>query len=176
MRGDNLRDCSDACRVHGSPPHARGQSKANSVSRKSFRFTPTCAGTMLSSIFIACFVAVHPHMRGDNHKSFCGFCGNNGSPPHARGQCNYSLTGNATNRFTPTCAGTIAVGGFSGYANAVHPHMRGDNKGSDLSELPRVRFTPTCAGTIVSQCFTASASSVHPHMRGDNFSILFTPS
>ncbi len=76
----------------------------------------------------------------------------------------------------------------SGTSSPVHPHVRGDNSGSDaaiggISGSPprawgqrrsgtryrcRTRFTPTCVGTTLSTAPIRLSTAVHPHVRGDN--------
>ena len=168
MRGDN-----DLLRIPtekeiGSPPHAWGQW--------------TCP--------TPCPIRppVHPHMRGDNSRYTLGSAAEAGSPPHAWGQCQ-GIPGNIpSRRFTPTCVGTIINHAVNRIAQAVHPHMRGDNwfDGSHGHRpigspphawgqwcktpvyLQPVRFTPTCVGTIRANSNRRRVNAVHPHMRGDN--------
>ena len=152
----------------GSPPHAWGQC------RQSWRLgcddgsSPHAWGQWTRYAASPRSTAVHPHMRGDNETLPIKILRARGSPPHAWGQsgrafrkigltlgspphawgqwATHAATG-ATDRFTPTCVGTIvrSVRGFGRWT--VHPHMRGDNG----SSRPRER-----------------RYSVHPHMRGDN--------
>ena len=113
-----------------------------------------------------------------------------GSPPHAWGRRLDSRSAFTSCRFTPTCVGkTGGVGGERG-AEAVHPHMRGEDSlcYCDLEKragspphawgrhrLPgrsqrRVRFTPTCVGKTRRDSLLPSVRTVHPHMRGEDAS------
>src|SRR5262249_9882430 len=114
-------------------------------------------------------------MRGDNVQWHPMIAPDQGSPPHAWGQCSPASGSAAMKRFTPTCVGTMhyatmeqllasgspphAWGQFTqellqaGF-QLVHPHMRGDNS----------RFSSFRGG-----------GAVHPHMRGDNFQNYFYP-
>ena len=132
--------------------------------------------------------AVHPHMRGDNGATACRPPEGHGSPPHAWGQYEFREINPSTDRFTPTCVGTIVTRWTRHRDKAVHPHMRGDNALKDLNleeidgspphawgqylleqeEEPAQRFTPTCVGTIQGRGGQGHAGAVHPHMRGDN--------
>ncbi len=112
-----------------------------------------------------------------------------GSPPRAWGQLHHTVIGVEPNRFTPTCVGTMIVDSFVDMAEAVHPHVRGDNYSQRNLRSHHARFTPTCVGTINTsnccvigkcgspprawgQCSYAGPTAlfmlVHPHVRGDN--------
>ena len=87
MHGDNAADdVSQVGRV-GSPPHAWGQSICSAGRSCARRFTPTCVGTISAASTMNIYTAVHPHMRGDNITCFHSTGIQNGSPPHAWGQC-----------------------------------------------------------------------------------------
>src|SRR5262245_17135911 len=97
-----------------------------------------------------------------------------------------------SDRFTPTCVGTILSISDLACSTAVHPHMRGDNERSidgsagvtgspphawgQLLMKPAVcvgeRFTPTCVGTMIINKCIVNLFPVHPHMRGDNLNII----
>ena len=127
MRGDNPNAPGPATTPYGSPPHAWGQFYRSQRSFVSFRFTPTCVGTisLLRSGFLE--IPVHPHMRGDNVVDGTDAYRVEGSPPHAWGQLSRPLTQQVQQRFTPTCVGTINHFGSDCRSLTVHPHMRGDN-------------------------------------------------
>ena len=91
-------------------------------------------------------------------------------------------------RFTPTGVGTICIRSDRGSDTTVHPHGRGDNGLSTVSQHsvfgspPRAwgqchngwgchntsRFTPTGVGTITARGRNTYCRAVHPHGRGDN--------
>ena len=91
-------------------------------------------------------------------------------------------------RFTPTGVGTICIRSDRGSDTTVHPHGRGDNGLSTVSQHsvfgspPRAwgqchngwgchntsRFTPTGVGTIRCRMRGDARCAVHPHGRGDN--------
>ena len=189
MRGDNenanIRQGMDG----GSPPHAWGQFISGCLFPVFSRFTPTCVGTISPASPPWRRFSVHPHMRGDNKWFYANQMQPTGSPPHAWGQSPAPAGTWPGSRFTPTCVGTIDLRHHSSHAVAVHPHMRGDNRGIAPHTIPKAgspphawgqyrqrhgasgdgRFTPTCVGTITMQFKSMGQKTVHPHMRGDNF-------
>ncbi len=109
VRGDNWDAPHLSPRDYGSPPRAWGQSLTEEAALLKLRFTPTCVGTMISNRLISARRSVHPHVRGDNEltKSICNLlCG---SPPRAWGQFHDCRNGHRSNRFTPTCVGTMLI-------------------------------------------------------------------
>src|SRR2546428_840996 len=102
MRGDNAAACAVALASAGSPPHAWGQCVAPPFHTPHVRFTPTCVGTIRWSLYSRSPTPVHPHMRGDNHVTGKTGLAAGGSPPHAWGQCQWSLGAPMPVRFTPT--------------------------------------------------------------------------
>ncbi len=188
MRGDNVVHDVLSQIPTGSPPHAWGQCGQLDQIERRRRFTPTCVGTMPWWTARATPTSVHPHMRGDNALLLAMAMPQDGSPPHAWGQCRRSHPDRPGGRFTPTCVGTMKRVCTRGPDWPVHPHMRGDNvlavavtfsaggspphawgqwarRGAHAGLL---RFTPTCVGTIPSPPRPCGGASVHPHMRGDN--------
>ncbi len=168
MRGEDPPRPRSALLPHGSPPHAWGRLFS----------CPPDWGTS----------PVHPHMRGEDARQDHLIRPCLGSPPHAWGRLPNSLTGYSQPRFTPTCVGkTLAAFHFS-IVPPVHPHMRGEDGGFELTKLavngspPHAwgrrtlpnwasrysRFTPTCVGKTEAQTHTVPARSVHPHMRGED--------
>ena len=115
-----------------------------------------------------------------------------GSPPHAWGQYDLTILGGLTERFTPTCVGTMPKEPDFSTLRPVHPHMRGDNPFPDAGDhvadgspphawgqcrrwptpFRSTRFTPTCVGTIGSTASRWAWTPVHPHMRGDNSRVI----
>ncbi len=131
MRGDNSR-------------RGRRRLPGDNEAWLARRSTPTCVGTTFPE---ACTgpslvgLSVHPHMRGDNNAR-------TGPPPHAWGQLGRLGSSTGKLRSTPTCVGTTSRDPALRPLSSVHPHMRGDN---DRSAVTQRRYRP-----------------VHPHMRGDN--------
>ena len=133
------------------------------------RFTPTCVGTMLDYSIRRAMAhgspprvwgqllrvahqrgirTVHPHVCGDNKARRVSILALGGSPPRVWGQLNAHLFSSLSQRFTPTCVGTIFV-----------PVTRSYNA---------TRFTPTCVGTMATSAIARLISAVHPHVCGDN--------
>ncbi len=74
--------------------------------------------------------AVHPHMRGERLAEGFDLPGVVGSSPHAWGAYQTTNYGAATNRFIPTCVGSVSRMVESMSTLAVHPHMRGERTGA----------------------------------------------
>ena len=106
MRGDNSRCGHDRDGGDGPPPHARGQQEALLHSLVTARSTPACAGTTTPGPALMHFSAVHPRMRGDNHRPPTRSGKPVGPPPHARGQRSQHQHRQRHARSTPACAGT----------------------------------------------------------------------
>jgi len=66
VRGDNAEKLVYMRTGYGSPPRAWGQCSCPSKGRNTYRFTPTCVGTMSPRSPQTRLSAVHPHVRGDN--------------------------------------------------------------------------------------------------------------
>ena len=169
MRGDNeIRNVYQNGKS-GSPPHAWGQWFVKRSKLWSFRFTPTCVGTIEVQIWYIPYKRFTPTCVGTMKAGVATTAGYFGSPPHAWGQC-YIIN-------------FIAI-----RQESVHPHMRGDNRYSPIQHSkyhgspPHAwgqcgflidvfgvdRFTPTCVGTISHFSIASITHLVHPHMRGDN--------
>ncbi len=90
-------------------------------------------------------------------------------------------------RFTPTCVGNTVEQFAEAFAEAVHPHLRGEYAQGGLdTESPtgspppawgirhqrgnfggKHRFTPTCVGNTEYLHETIGEEPVHPHLRGE---------
>ena len=188
VRGDNQNRYCKFSGFHGSPPRAWGQCQCTGIFIGLGRFTPTCVGTIVWYSFQGIRGTVHPHVRGDNKSRPTNSRTAAGSPPRAWGQC-LRLRENRSRRwFTPTCVGTMRCSDLRRIEYAVHPHVRGDNRGSSrransyVGSPPRAwgqsvergyvdlarRFTPTCVGTIYDGVTYRHCLKVHPHVPGDN--------
>ena len=106
VRGDNAAERQRLVGVDGSPPRAWGQPREVRLRPRRRRFTPTCVGTTSGRRSPGRCWPVHPHVRGDNLRTFPKYRSRAGSPPRAWGQ----LAGQGLDlrppRFTPTCVGT----------------------------------------------------------------------
>ncbi len=173
---------------HGSPPRAWGRHTHDLFSQAKTRFTPTCVGTTTSTNPVTAFMAVHPHVRGDDHAPAATTGHLLGSPPRAWGRRGIITEGRLKTRFTPTCVGTTPPGRRAPGPLPVHPHVRGDDLpfapydavqngspprawGRRVQPAPEQlvpRFTPTCVGTTARPSSRRSGRPVHPHVRGDD--------
>src|SRR6218665_27682 len=115
-----------------------------------------------------------------------------GSPPHVRGGFTTNPTEIFDHRFTPACAGRIAIANARREWSRVHPRMCGADKGIELEQEqtrgspPHVRggsanpntsgldprFTPACAGRIVGSSLANLNARVHPRMCGADKGLL----
>ncbi len=172
----------------GSPPRAWGQLFSKWILFANHRFTPTCVGTTKKGTLGIGYQTVHPHVRGDNLLRPGAYRVKDGSPPRAWGQRKLKNIVHPSCRFTPTCVGTTLHREKIKSAQAVHPHVRGDNvsfpemRDAGWGSPPRAwgqrfgigpfyqeaRFTPTCVGTTKTSSLSALTTTVHPHVRGDN--------
>ena len=107
MRGEHIRFYFLYFFTFGSPPHAWGACNQFVFGLGLFRFTPTCVGSILTSIMSLGSQSVHPHMRGEHLKKSGTISWQSGSPPHAWGACGAALLWDKGERFTPTCVGSI---------------------------------------------------------------------
>ena len=158
---------------NGSPPRAWGQlhhARLDHARLEPYRqrFTPTRVGTTSPFAWSRSAFAVHPHARGDN-KSVClvqaRFCG---SPPRAWGQLVVSVDQPHQHRFTPTRVGTTTQRKEISLRSPVHPHARGDNFLSSISERHATGSPPRAWGQHRRGEPRPPRRPVHPHARGDN--------
>ncbi len=127
VRGDDLMAPGQRAWVRGSPPRARGRWAQPAHPALRVRFTPACAGTISALPCRCSAVAVHPRVRGDD--SACGLpvAVAVGSPPRARGRSALLACSSCAGRFTPACAGTIAIRRCAPGRTTVLPRVRGDD-------------------------------------------------
>ena len=71
-------------------------------------------------------------------------------------------------RYTPTCVGTTGSKTCVTRATAVHPHVRGDNRGLSVQPSSNSGTPPRAWGQRAVQSPWISSPAVHPHVRGDN--------
>ena len=174
--------------MDGTPPRAWGQPGHPRRFQHLRRYTPTCVGTTDTLREGLRALPVHPHVRGDNILAGNAAEDLIGTPPRAWGQLPAAAFQKRSYWYTPTCVGTTGDPANRLLASAVHPHVRGDNRGARKTSIaaygtpPRAwgqplrtpaplraeRYTPTCVGTTPLWSFWRTARPVHPHVRGDN--------
>ena len=135
--------------------------------------------------------SVHPHVRGDDGLPWVRSRPSFGPPPRAWGRHGAGRRAERRQRSTPTCVGMTTCPAPSATAQAVHPHLRGDDAyrvwsfAGGFGPSPRAwgrrslvtvqgvsqRSTPTCVGTTDAREPTASVMPVHPHVRGDDATV-----
>ncbi|CCF85953.1 conserved hypothetical protein [Nitrolancea hollandica Lb] len=187
-RGDHPAVPEASSANSGSPPHAWGPPNGRRHDHRHRRFTPTRVGTTALPWAKASRPAVHPHTRGDHDYRSCRSAYQKGSPPHAWGPLALCHAALSFARFTPTRVGTTAPRYIPRAEKPVHPHTRGDHRGSSRPSSGHrgspphawgppatshqgdggYRFTPTRVGTTWVSSLAISASAVHPHTRGDH--------
>ena len=172
----------------GSPPRAWGRRDVLNDCGVACRFTPTCVGTTDGhNRFVDPVLGSPPRAWGRLSARPIGLAFD-GSPPRAWGRQRISNKRLPSVRFTPTCVGTTKSRAARGGADAVHPHVRGDDDvdvveaTDDAGSPPRAwgrqfhsrrqpsqsRFTPTCVGTTKTRRTRGLGCPVHPHVRGDD--------
>ena len=86
VHGDDCSSYSWPCCIHGSPPRAWGRRMFKSSRRLKRRFTPTCMGTTPRLSPRCPTPAVHPHVHGDDGRTWMQRSAPCGSPPRAWGR------------------------------------------------------------------------------------------
>ena len=171
----------------GSPPHAWGDSQADSTLHPAERFTPTRVGRLAAPTIVRLAITVHPHTRGEIFISLLLSQPISGSPPHAWGDSDLGKVLGRQHRFTPTRVGRLSGVPGSTRLPSVHPHTRGEIPslrichsieagspphawGDSLRRaLPgsHSRFTPTRVGRFTNHVPHMACLPVHPHTRGE---------
>ena len=113
--------------------------------------------------------SVHPHGRGDNHRTFGIVCADAGSPPRAWGQLLLDPVIRPPERFTPTGVGTINTILSDRRHSTVHPHGRGDNSMIVHRTHCYCGSPPRAWGQSRRSHHRSATAAVHPHGRGDNW-------
>ena len=168
MRGEDVHTNVVLLQIVGSPPHAWGRQVKKQNIMRELRFTPTCVGKTSHRTVQDQYSTVHPHMRGEDALYDRIIMNPPGSPPHAWGRLKYSTYPTRRNRFTPTCVGKTQSPAYLCTRAAVHPHMRGEDKGRDLEQYAGIGSPPHAWGRLFEIATPPDAKSVHPHMRGED--------
>ena len=127
MRGENSMGVLKSKYHRGSPPHARGKCHHFRRGSQPRGITPACAGKMSLQARRSPWSRDHPRMRGENMTVTSGLKCCEGSPPHARGKLDDTLSKLGKTGITPACAGKISVQLVQGISLWDHPRMRGEN-------------------------------------------------
>ena len=169
MRGEHFIRCLPVSNKYGSSPHAWGTpgTPASGTSSQRFiphawgtrptygrteaqrRFIPTCVGNTIVHSQCQCAATVHPHMRGEHPRRLQCDRQLPGSSPHAWGThllMSFLFPGN---RFVPTCVGNTQISIYTKYADAVHPHMRGEHASVQFQKAKVSGSSPHAWGTLV---------------------------
>ena len=191
MRGDHSTGLKPESGITGSSSHAWGPHLLSSSCSSPMRFILTCVGTTRRLAGRTIVLAVHPHMRGDHDIDDVVLCRHHGSSSHAWGPLSADTLIRHAVRFIPTGVGTTVSFRSRARSLAVHPHGRGDHRGSPrppkgiYGSSPRAwgpppsmrksalspRFIPTGVGTTSAFCPDQAWRTVHPHGRGDHSNV-----
>ena len=151
----------------GSPPRAWGRGSVQPHRRHPNRFTPTCVGKSSFGAVGPVFLAVHPHVRGEETLSNCSIGGGIGSPPRAWGRARGRADRRRGGRFTPTCVGKRTSPSTAASAVSGSPPRAWGRVGEAVDRGVSLRFTPTCVGKSWSIAAALGPLPVHPHVRGE---------
>ena len=151
------------------------------------RFIPACAGNRLSQRLLLPRWPVHPRVCGEQpfQRPLNGF--HNGSSPRVRGTVRLMYQRGGKCRFIPACAGNSYSDFVSGFVDAVHPRVCGEQIPNlalmklSAGSSPRVRgtephsaqlfalgrFIPACAGNRCGCAGPIKGDTVHPRVCGE---------
>ncbi len=194
VRGEDDAALANDPMANGSPPRARGRWRRGLNNQRRLRFTPACAGKMPQIRALRRRNTVHPRVRGEDCGASNRCASACGSPPRARGRCDFLICHFSFSRFTPACAGKILNWMPGITMKPVHPRVRGEDIGNSRGPFPSRgspprargrsqapqgpeasrRFTPACAGKIWSISVKKPSYSVHPRVRGEDSCVSLT--
>ena len=129
-RGEHFSSYARRLFRRGSSPHTRGTRSSQSLSQSLSRFIPTHAGNTFAGLFCRKPGAVHPHTRGEHASARASREVGGGSSPHTRGTLRQGQFVARPGRFIPTHAGNTSKRRLTLSPIAVHPHTRGEHRGS----------------------------------------------
>ena len=152
--------------MDGSPPHTRGQERAEARFLLDARITPAHAGTSyrLRSLFHR--HQDHSRTRGDKKLNSLTDFQFRGSPPHTRGQGNCTGRLSARKRITPAHAGTRSIRCVGRILSKDHPRTRGDKLRGSKKQLILTGSPPHTRGQEACRLKTASFSRITPAHAG----------
>jgi len=186
-RGERSVNASQASRVVGSSPQARGTVRAGNMADIPGRFIPAGAGNGQALAADSLHAAVHPRRRGERYIRDGFPYQKIGSSPQARGTGTGRTSGGDSTRFIPAGAGNGARRATVPLDRPVHPRRRGErrlkpssssqNRGSSpqargtgqvhVGQLRLDRFIPAGAGNGAARRETDRRHAVHPRRRGE---------
>ena len=131
----------------GSPPRVRGTAFGKTLSIKSSRITPACAGNRFQTLWRLLPQTDHPRVCGEQAKATIVHHVKHGSPPRVRGTVASVIAMAGDERITPACAGNRWLRSRWTRYPPDHPRVCGEQR--DLLLLhnahrgspPRVRGT-----------------------------------
>ena len=175
----------------GSSPLTRGKLMRATENPTNTRLIPTHAGKTQPWPPSHPYSAAHPHSRGENRISVWKTAAACGSSPLTRGKLQAPGGAKSRRGLIPTHAGKTTTFPPARRAGRAHPHSRGENEATGVTELapegsspltrgkrqpPRRsgwtrRLIPTHAGKTAEEAFGLRGVGAHPHSRGENTSV-----
>ena len=146
MRGEDLLLDTMAHNLKETPPHAWGRLLTILMRCEVCRNTPTCVGKTARDPRQHGGEEKHPHMRGEDDPKRQAILEAAETPPHAWGRPSCPLSNILRTRNTPTCVGKTTRTGQEWPDKGKHPHMRGEDASSLVSNLLRTETPPHAWG------------------------------
>ena len=131
----------------GSSPRTWGTHERSGCSARAWRFIPTHVGNTRLSSKKPVVPSVHPHARGEHHRSARRGDGKDGSSPRTWGtlvEIGVVLPGR---RFIPTHVGNTRTVARESSFSSVHPHARGEHATIRRLKPPADGSSPRTWGT-----------------------------
>ena len=176
--------------LFGSSPRAWGTPAHQIPGAAPARFIPTCVGNMsalarrlrrdggssprawgTSTRMLRPCVAmsVHPHVRGEHHRTVRCPCSWSSVHPHVCGEHRYAVdTSRAISRFIPTCVGNIVSIVGSAARSSVHPHVCGEHLHALAGSIVVPVHPHVCGEHHDCRARCNVATPVHPHVCGEH--------
>ena len=134
---------------YGSSPRTWGTWMLFGDCEDSIRFIPTYVGNMIIRYSSAFYQSVHPHVRGEHHKSKYQIEYLSGSSPRTWGTLTPLCEAGKVFRFIPTYVGNMYGVHWVPRWQAVHPHVRGEHVNSELKSCVVLGSSPRTWGTFL---------------------------
>ena len=169
-RGERVRvDVLDGYGI-GSSPRPWGTPDRAQPGRHDRRFIPTPVGNASRPGRRTLREPVHPHARGERMLPAIWVERIFGSSPRPWGTRVAGLSRAVVVRFIPTPVGNARPGARSCRWAAVHPHARGERRGSRMAVGVGSGSSPRPWGTRRRSGCRCWPTTVHPHARGERSS------